>query len=158
MANDGRPQESLLPGRSTSPLTEQQIRAVSSTFLGLDPEVPARHNPGHKTCFSVVEEDGEEVGVVYFGSDIYPGPTVHDPNAALSMKAAAAHEISHFHRWRDQTELPIGRHRNLDEACTSLDAILRHSGDLSDHEIQQLVRDALQRLQLLRTELLADEE
>jgi hypothetical protein len=63
---------------------------------------------------------------------------VVDPNSALSMKAAVAHEISHFHRWRDQTELPLGVHRHLDEAMTSLDAALRFAAQLSAHDIQQL--------------------
>ena len=82
------------------------------------------------------------------GPDIYPGASVLDPNSALSMKAAVAHEISHFHRWKDRTELDRGVHRDLDEGLTSLDAALRFAGQLSPHEIQQLIRDAMQRLQL----------
>jgi hypothetical protein len=49
--------------------------------------------------------------------------------------------------------LPLGVHVHLDEAQTSLDAALRFSNSLSAHEIQQLIRDAVQRLQLLRNEL-----
>jgi hypothetical protein len=72
------------------------------------------------------------------------------------MKAAVAHEISHFHRWKDRTELPLGVHRDLDEALASIDAALRFSGQLSSHEIQQLIRDAMQRLQMHRVTLQAD--
>ena len=94
-----------------------------------------------------------EVGVVYFGSDIYPGVGVADSNSALSMKAAVAHEISHFHRWQDKTELPLDTYRHLDEAMTSLDAALRFPKDLSDHDVHQLIRDALQRLTMHYAEL-----
>lgn len=61
------------------------------------------------------------------------------------MKAAAAHELSHYHRWRDTTELPVGY---LDEALTSLDAALRYSRALSSHEVQQLIRDPIKRISL----------
>lgn len=144
---------SLQAGRSPVSLTEDRIRSVGNTFLGLDPSVPARHDAAGPTRFVVEVDDGQEVGIVYFGADVYPGPAVVDPNAALSMQAAVAHEISHFHRWHDNTELPLGVHAHLDEACTSLDAVLRFSEKLSPHEIQQLVRDALQRLSLHRGEL-----
>jgi hypothetical protein len=144
---------SLQAGRSPVPLTEDRIRSVGNTFLGLDRSVPARHDAAGRTRFVVEVDDGQEVGIVYYGADVYPGPVVVDPNAALSMQAAAAHEISHFHRWQDNTELPLGAHAHLDEACTSLDAALRFSEQLTPHEIQQLVRDALQRLSLHRGEL-----
>lgn len=88
--------------------------------------------------------------------DIYPGVSVIDPNSALSMRAAVAHEICHFHRWRNKVELPLGTHRHLDEAQTSLDASLRFASQLSGHEIQQLVRDAVQRLQLHYHDLAAE--
>jgi len=148
---------SLVSGRSTAPLTPERIRSVSSTFLSLDRNAVSRHDPTGHTRFVVEIEDGEEIGVVYFGSDIYPGSAVYDPNSALSMKAAAAHELSHLNRWMDDTELPLGVHTHLDEALTSLDAVLRFGrAHLSDHEVEQLVRDAVQRLQLHR-HLLANE-
>jgi hypothetical protein len=150
-----RTTHSLLAGRSAASLTPENVRAVSNTFLGLDAIVPFQHDPSGHTRFVVEidEEDGAEVGKVYFGPDIYPGGSVADPNSALSMKAAVAHEISHFHRWQDRTELPDGILVHLDEAQTSLDSVLRFGGLLSPHEIQQLVRDAIQRLQLCRLEL-----
>lgn len=151
-----RAQRSLLAGRSSAQLTEAQVRSVTNTFLGLDSEVAFQHDETGYTRFVVETEDGEEVGRVYFGPDIYPGPSVLDPNSALSMKAAVAHEISHFHRWKDRTELDLGVHRNLDEGLTSLDAALRFAGPLSPHEIQQLIRDAMQRLQLHRVTLRGD--
>lgn len=149
-----RAEGSLTAGRSTQPLSDAQIRSVGSTFLGLDNSVPFKHDPNGRTRFIVETVDGEEIGTAYFGADVFPGPSVMDPNSALSMKAAVAHEISHYHRWRDATELPLGTLVHLDEAQTSLDAALRFAGQLSAHEIQQLIRDSVQRLQLLRAELL----
>lgn len=144
-----RSMQSLLAGRSSSELTERMVRSVGSTFSGLDHTVVYQYDPDGSTRFVVeVDEDGEEFGMVYFGKDIYPGNSVLDPNSALSMKAAVGHEISHCHRWRDQTELPMNVHRDLDEALTSLDAALRFTTTLSPHEIQQLIRDATQRLQM----------
>lgn len=151
-----RAQRSLLAGRSFAQLTREQARSVANTFLGLDSEVAFQYDETGYTRFVVETEDGEEVGRVYFCPDIYPGPSVLDPNSALSMKAAVAHEISHFHRWKDRTELDLGVYRHLDEALTSLDAALRFAGQLSPHEIQQLIRDAMQRLQLHRVALHAD--
>jgi hypothetical protein len=145
---------SLLAGRRVEPLTDPEIRTVANTFLGLDNTVPTQHDPGSFTGFRADIEDGELVGRVYFSSDIYPGPSVADPNAALSMQAAVAHEISHYHRWHDNTELPLGKYRDLDEALTSLDALLRFGrSSLSPHEIEQLARDAVLRLQRLRSVL-----
>lgn len=147
-----RSEGSLSAGRSTTPLTDRQIQSVSATFLGLDATVPFKHDAAGRTRFVVETQEGDEVGMVYFGADVYPGTSVLDPNSALSMKAAVAHEISHHHRWKDATELPLGQLIHLDEAQTSLDAALRFAGSLSPHEIQQLIRDAIARLQLLRNQ------
>lgn len=149
----GRDTGSLLAGRSLAPLNDRKVTSVANTFYGLDSQAPVQHDPDGPTRFVIEDENGEEFGRIYFGSDIYPGASVGDPNSALSMRAAAAHELSHFHRWNDQTELPLGVHRHLDEAQTSLDAALRYAGDLSAHEIQQLIRDAFQRLQMHRQEV-----
>lgn len=149
---------SLLGGRRTQPLSDAEIRTVVNTFLGLDQTVPVQHDPSSPTGFRVVEQDGDHIGRVYFSSDIYPGPNVADPNSALSMQAAVAHEISHFHRWRDNTELPHAEYRDLDEALTSLDALLRFARSLSSFEIEQLARDAVLRLQRLRSVLFNDEK
>ena len=151
-----RAEMSLLAGRSSAQLSEEQVRRVVNTFLGLDREVDSKYDEAGYTRFVVETEDGEEVGRVYFGRDIFPGAGVVDPNSALSMKAAAAHECSHFHRWQDRTELTLGVHRELDEGMTSLDAALRFADQLSAFEIQQLIRDALQRLQRHRAALDAD--
>ena len=150
-----RSEGSLIGGRSNAPLEEARVKSVTATFVGLDPEVPFQLDPAGRTRFVVEDEEDGPIGKVYFGPDVYPGPGVADPNSALSMKAAVAHEISHFHRWRDATELPLGEHTHLDEALTSLDAALRFSKNLSGHEMEQLVRDAVHRLQLFRAELLA---
>jgi len=148
-----RAEGSLIAGRSSAPLTDPQLRSVGNTFLGFDTSVAFEHDASGRTRFVVEVFEGEEIGKIFFGSDVYPGASVADPNAALSMKAAVAHEICHYHRWQNATELPLGVFTNLDEALTSLDAVLRFPAQLSAHEIQQLVRDAVHRLQLLRAEL-----
>lgn len=154
MAN--RSEGSLLAGRGTEPLDERLIRAVSNTFLGLDDEASFAYDEQGRTRFVVEkDDDGVDQGQIYFGPDVFPGPSVLDPNSALSMKAAVAHELSHFHRWNDRTELPVAEYTNLDEALTSLDAALRYASDLSAHEVQQLIRDAMQRLSMLHQELRA---
>lgn len=150
------PGGSLLGGRRTQPLTDGEIRTVINTFLGLDRHVPAQHDPDRPTAFRVDEEEGQEVGRIYFSADIYPGPSVADPNSALSMQAAVAHEISHFHRWKDNTQLPYARYRDLDEAHASLDALLRFARELTNYELEQLARDAVVRLQRLAA-VLAEE-
>lgn len=149
---DAKKVPSLLPGRSTVPLDERRVNSVVATFRGLQADVPPedhcdfRHDPLAATHFEPEDgEDGTPFGMIVFSSDIYPGTGVLDPNSELSMKAAAAHELSHYHRWRDTTELPVG---HLDEALTSLDAALRYSRALSSHEIQQLIRDAMKRISL----------
>jgi hypothetical protein len=45
---------------------------------------------------------------------------------------------------------------HLDEALTSLQATLRYDRQLSDHDVRQLVSDAIQRLQLYVQGLEAD--
>jgi hypothetical protein len=64
------------------------------------------------------------------------------------MQAAAAHELCHFYRWRDQTEIVADQLEEIDEALTSLEAVLRFPRELSPHEVRQLVSDAIQRLQI----------
>jgi len=142
----GRP--SLLAGRSTQPLGDREVRAVAETFAGLDYDVPTRYDATGRTSFSIeTDEFGSRTGIVVYGRDIYPGVSVIDPNSALGMQAAAAHEISHYYRWRDRTELPELKFEYLDEALTSLDAAMRFT-QLSPHHVRQLVLDAMQRIQL----------
>src|SRR6267142_2906512 len=136
----------LLAGRNNAPLTEVQIKRASNTFLGMDDGVNARYEPDHPSVFHVVNEGGEQYGEVIFGPDILPGPGVADPNAALSLDAAVAHELCHFYRWRDALALDPIQLEHLDEALTSLQAILRFEAKLKDHDIRQLVGDAIQRI------------
>ena len=75
------------------------------------------------------------------------------PLRALGLKAAAAHELTHYHRWTDKTELPENLPEHLDEALTSLQAIMRYHRQLGEHDVRQLVLDAIQRLQLFVREL-----
>lgn len=139
---------SLLAGRSNQPLDDRQIRAVAETFAGLDYQAPVRYEDSARTSFRIeTDEFGVIGGVVVYGRDIYPGTGIADPNSALSMRAAAAHEISHYYRWRDRTEYPDPHHEHLDEALTSLDAALRFSS-LTEHEVRQLILDAMQRIQV----------
>lgn len=155
---DSEDSRSLLGGRRTRPLDENEVVSVANTFYGLDRGVEATYDDSRPTGFRVDDSEGSPVGKITYGPDIYPGPGVADPNSALSMKAAVAHELSHYHRWRDTTELPIGRYRDLDEALTSLDALLRYRMELSAFEVEQLARDAILRLQRLRAVLFAADD
>lgn len=140
--------ESLLAGRHAAPLNSEEVRRVINTFLGLDGTAPVRYENGARTRFRVVEEEGAEPLIeIVFGADIYPGIGVVDPNSSLSMQAAAAHELCHFYRWRDKTEIQEEDLVHIDEAMTSLEAILRFP-KLGEHDCRQLVSDAIQRLQL----------
>jgi len=139
--------DSLLAGRNAQPLSEEDQRKATNTFLGLDHNVPVKYE-GARTRFRLYVEDGLEIGEIVFGADIYPGRGVVDPNSSLGMQAAAAHEITHYYRWRDKTELVHADLEEIDEALTSLEAIMRFPRNLNDHENRQLVSDAIQRLQM----------
>ncbi|MEY2486181.1 MAG: hypothetical protein QOH39_1829 [Verrucomicrobiota bacterium] len=141
---------SLLAGRNVAPLSLGEINRVVNTFLGLDRNVNVRHEPGARTVFRVVNDDqsGAQYGEVIFGPDIYPGGNVIDPNSALSIDAAAAHELTHFYRWKDKAAIEGDFYEHIDEALTSLQAICRYGSHLNDSDKIQLVCDAIQRLQL----------
>jgi hypothetical protein len=140
---------SLLAGRNQAALSPDEVRRAINTFLGFDKNVNARYEPSGRTIFFVrQEESGEQFGEIVFGPDIYPGPSVIDPNSALSLDAAAAHELTHYHRWKDKTALPKESMQHLDEALTSLQAVMRYDRHLSEHDVRQLICDAIQRLQL----------
>jgi hypothetical protein len=144
MADEKR---SLLAGRNAQPLTDGEIRRVAATFLGMDDRVPARYDADQPTCFRVAhDDDGHEYGEIRFGVDIYPGRSIVDPNSALSVQAAAAHELTHYHRWHNKAELPENELLHLDEALTSLEAILRYERHLQSSDVRQLVSDAIQRI------------
>lgn len=145
---------SLLAGRNRAGLTREEIRRVTTIFLGLDRNVNARHEPGAQTAFHVsLSEEGEEIGEVVFGPDIYPGRGIVDANSSLSVEAAAAHELTHFHRWKDKAELSVGELTHLDEALTSLQAIQRYDRHLSETDVRQLISDAIQRIHLYLEEI-----
>lgn len=141
--------ESLLAGRNAQALSESEVRRVYNTFLGLEQHLPVRYVPGGRTVFRVPAqaEDGGDYEVT-FGEDIYPGNAVIDPNSSLSMQAAVAHEVTHYFRWKDKTEIDLPNLAAIDEALTSLEAILRFPRNLNEHDMRQLVADAIQRLQL----------
>ena len=129
-----------------------------NTFLGLDRTAAPVYRPGGRTVFRVSIVGGEEVCEILFGEDIFPGPNVIDPNSSLGLKAAVAHELCHFYRHADLTEINDPALEHIDEALTSLDAVNRFSRDLNDHDIRQLVADAMHRLQLYAREMLANQE
>lgn len=139
---------SLLAGRNNRPLTSEQIRRASTVFLGLDRNVNAIYDEGSKTKFRVSRENAEEYGEIVFGPDIYPGGSVVDPNSALSLDAAAAHELTHYYRWRNMSAINEEHLEHVDEALTSLDAFLRYESQLNRTDLRMLVSDAIQRLQL----------
>ena len=64
------------------------------------------------------------------------------------MVGAVAHELSHYYRWKDKTELSGTHLVEIDEALTSLDAVQRYHSHLSEHDIRQLVLDSIRRLQI----------
>jgi hypothetical protein len=141
--------ESLLAGRNAQPLTDEAVLRVFSIFRYLDQNAPVRYDPGQRTCFRVgPNENGVQVAEIVFGPDIRPGQGIFDPNSRLGVEAAAAHELSHFHRYQDGTELNQEALLHVDEALTSLDAVLRFQGLLSENDRRQLVADAMQRLHL----------
>ncbi len=144
MANE---RTSLIEGRNNGPLNENDIRRVANTFIGLDRDAAFRYAEGELTRFRVVVSDGEIIAEIVYGPDIFPGNNIVNPNSSLSMRAAAAHELSHFHRWNDKTELEGAYLWHIDEALTSLDAIQRYHNHLNETEIRQLAADAMLRLQ-----------
>ena len=138
---------SLLDGRNNAPLTEKEIKRASNTFIGFDQTVNVRYEAGSSTRFRVCEDEaGEEYGEIIFSEDVYPGNNIANPNSALSVPGAAAHELSHFYRWQGKTELPHGHLSHIDEAMTSLEGALRYSQLLNTTDLQGLISDALQRL------------
>lgn len=141
-----RNEHSLLPNRSAKVLEPKDQTNVYNTFLGLDNTVNVKYEAGSKTCFKVTIIDGEEVGEIIVGPDIFPGQDIVNPNAMLSMEAAAAHEVSHFHRWRNNQEIMNNDFQDLDEALTSLTAIMRFNVQLGHSDQLGLVADAMQRI------------
>jgi hypothetical protein len=141
---------SLLVGRNGADLSDKEVSRAVNVFLGLDNKVQVRHVAGARTVFRVtVDEDtGDEYGEIVFSADIYPGAGVVDPNSKLSLDAAAAHELSHYYRWKDKTEIDEDALEHIDEALTSLHAILRYDRHLNETDVRTLVSDAIQRINL----------
>jgi hypothetical protein len=140
---------SLLGGRNQAPLSLVDIRRATQTFIGLDQMVNVRYEEMVATAFHIaVDENGQEYGEIVFGPDLYSGSSVVDPNSALGLQAVAAHELTHYYRWKDKTQLIEPSVAFIDEALTSLQAIMRYDRQLSEPDVRQLVSDAIQRLQL----------
>ncbi|MGA2085969.1 MAG: hypothetical protein ABSG60_10660 [Terracidiphilus sp.] len=148
---------SLLAGRNNAPLTPEQISRTTNTFLGFDSSVNTRYDPNAHTAFRVsTDENGDEFGEIVFGPDIYPGTSLVDPNSALSMNAASAHELTHYHRWVNLLSLNDDHLEHLDEAFTSLQAISRYHTKLNDIDVRQLAADAMLRIQLFIKDVLPE--
>lgn len=143
-----RPRYVLPTGRNQEPLPENRIKSASATFLGLDNQVNTRYEPDSATVFHVVEGEGAPYGEIRFGPDIFPGPNIADPNAALGLSGACAHELTHYHRWHDMIAIDEPDLEHIDEALTSLQAAMRYEKILTPHDIHQLIDDAMRRLQL----------
>jgi hypothetical protein len=105
-----------------------------------------RFDPAVKTSL-IVKIQEEEVAEIVFGVDLYPGSGIADPNSLLGVEGAAAHELTHWHRWKDRTELSDPDFYEIDEALTSLGAALRYP-KLSEQSIRELIADAILRLQM----------
>jgi hypothetical protein len=146
---------SLLAGRNPSPLTPDDVRRVSNTFLGMEGSVNVVHDAQAETAFRVMRDErtGEQYGEIVFGPDIYPGASTIDPNSALSIDAAVAHELQHYHRWRNKAHLVDDELFHIDEALTSIEAIFRYESKLTDHDVRQLMADAMHRINLYLSEL-----
>jgi hypothetical protein len=145
---------SLPPGRRQAALTEEEMRRAEEIFRALYYEIQIEFEPGNgsHTRFVVKTDatNGEKTGLIIIGPDLYPGADVANPNAVLDAVAAAAHEITHYIRWREGRALPRG---HLDEAMTSLQAVCSFRSALSPNQIEQLVTDALHRLLQLSNEI-----
>lgn len=143
------PRESLLAGRNNQPLDSDAIRRVANIFMGFDEKVLTHYDEHSKTSFIVNTDDmGNEYGEIVFGPDIYPKQSTIDPNSTLGIVSVVAHELTHYYRWFNKTELHENTNRYLDEALTSMEAIGRYSDKLKPNEVQELVRDAIGRLNL----------
>jgi len=145
---------SLRAGRNRAPLSAEQVKRATNTFLGFDSQVNARYDAHERTGFRVTHDGEHQFGEIVFGPDIYPGTGIVDPNSALSLEAAVAHELTHYSRWKNLQALPETDFEHLDEAFTSLQAISYFSNNLSPIDIRQLAADAMQRLQLFMDESL----
>jgi hypothetical protein len=64
----------------------------------------------------------------------------------IGFEGAIAHELQHYHRWRDKSVITKVELEHLDEALTSLQAIGRFRGRLTEDEVHRLIADAVQRI------------
>lgn len=143
-----RSDASLQAGRNAAPLDDKMVRRVMSVFYNLDRTSNVRYDAGSRTVFRPLDgEDGINHEIVV-GPDIFPGAAVADPNASLSMRCAAAHELSHKYRHDNLTEINELELEDIDEALTSLTAILQFQTELSAQEIRELISDSIQRLMM----------
>lgn len=136
-----RPTVSLPPGRNSTDLTDSEIRRATATFLGFDNKVNARYVKGVSTRFVVtVADNGDEFGEIIVSEDIYPGTNITNPNATLSLSGAAAHELAHYNRWANKSELEHGvltadlLQKYPSEACRALHRFFWGSESRSDVE------------------------
>jgi len=142
-------------GRNRAPLTDHAVRRAVDTFRKFNDQVNARYGVDGSTVFRVdYDESGSQFGEIVFGPDLYPGTGVANPNSVLSMEAAVAHELTHHRRWLDMLAIDDSTLEHLDEALTSLQAVLYFQQHLNQNDVRQLVSDAMGRLQLFIDEVL----
>lgn len=148
---------SLLHGSGTEPLDDRRQREVVSTFYYFDRTANAKYDGGRTRFRPLDDPENPEINhEILFGPDIYPGPNLADPNSCLSLRGAVVHELTHKARHDDATEINALELEHIDEALTSLSAILRFQRKLEDHDIFGLVADAVQRLQKFANEHTAE--
>tara|TARA_R110002124_G_scaffold117575_2_gene274643 strand:+ start:2589 stop:3056 length:468 start_codon:yes stop_codon:yes gene_type:complete len=150
--------QSLLGGRNTRPLTDREITQVIRYFYAFDRAANVRYEADSATLFRPKNDEDEYDHEIVFGPDIFPGNAVNDPNSLLGVRGAVAHELAHKFRHSDLTEINEPELTHLDEALTSLSAILRFHDDLDPHEIRQLISDAVHRLQSYVREVRAGDD
>ncbi len=139
-------QSSLLNGRNAEPLSDVRVQTVSAAFHWFDRTANVKHDGG-RTRFRPIAGDPVVNHEILFGPDIYPGANIGNPNSCLSMRAAVVHELTHKVRHDNGFEVNEPELEHIDEALTSLSAILQFQRKLEDFEILELVSDAVQRLQ-----------
>ena len=142
----GKEQASLLEGRNLEPLSDDRIQTVYATFHWFDRTANVKFDGG-RTRFSPVAGDPNVNHRIFFGPDIFPGQNIGNPNSCLSMRAAVVHELTHRARHDNGFEVNEPELEHIDEALTSLSAILQFQRKLEDYEILELVADAVHRLQ-----------
>ena len=139
----------LASGRNKTPLTTAQRERVREHVSALLPDVEVEFDDAHDAYTHMKETydaDSNRVGKLVVAADFLPGNADPMPNSMVDDLATAAHELMHIVRWRYQHELDYKKHRDLEEAFTSLQAAVFFCKDLREQQLVMLANDAMQRL------------